>query len=260
MKYANISFSNKVSILIVLTILATVGVFMAGAIPESGVYHDFADKRPLWGIPHFFNVVSNLPFIITGIVGLIMVGRSSAPGPVPSIYAVLFAGVLLTGLGSAWYHIAPDNNTLVYDRIPMTIVFMSLLSATLSEFVNPRLGGLLLGPLVITGVTSVWWWHYTELQGAGDLRLYILVQYYPMLLIPLILWLFPSAGSRRGGQQLAGVVIWYFIAKACDIFDRFIYAFTGFVSGHTLKHLAAAVATLYLVRLFQFKHFSYDAV
>lgn len=259
MKYANISFSNKVSIMITLTILVTVGVFMAGAIPESAAYHDFADKRPLWGIPNFFNVVTNLPFVIVGIIGLIMVGRTSAPGPLPSIYAVLFAGVLLTGLGSAWYHMDPDNNTLVYDRIPMTIVFMSLLSATLSEFVNLRMGGILLGPLLIIGVTSVWWWHYTESQGAGDLRLYILVQYYPMLLIPLILWLFPSAGYRRGVPHLVRVVIWYFIAKACDIFDRFIFAFTGFVSGHSLKHLAAAVATLYLVRLFQSKHLSYGA-
>jgi hypothetical protein len=260
MKYANISFSNKVSILIILTILVTVGVFVAGAIPESAAYHDLADKRPLWGVPNFLNVVSNLPFIIVGIIGLIVAGRTSAPGPLPSIYAVLFTGVLLTGLGSAWYHIHPDNNTLVYDRIPMTIVFMSLLSATLSEFVDLRLGGFLLIPLLIIGVSSVWWWHYTESQGAGDLRLYILVQYYPMLLIPLILLLFPSAGYRRGGPQLVRVVIWYFIAKVFDISDRVIYAFTGFISGHSLKHLAAAVATLYLVRLFQSKHLSYDAV
>ena len=257
MKYANISFGNKVSILITLTILVAVGVFMAGAIPESGVYHDFADKRYLWGIPHFLNVISNLPFIVAGIIGLITVRRAAAPEPLALIYTVLFAGVLLTGLGSAWYHIAPDNNTLVYDRIPMTIVFMSLLSATLSEFVSLRLGGILLGPLLITGVASVLWWHYTEMQGAGDLRLYILVQYYPMLLIPLILILFPAAGYRRGVPQLVRVLTWYVIAKACDLSDRSIYVFTGFVSGHTLKHLAAGAATIYLVRLFQSKHLSH---
>jgi hypothetical protein len=166
---------------------------------------------------------------------------------------------LLTGMGSAWYHVAPDNNTLVFDRIPMTIVFMSLLSATLSEFVNLKLGGMLLGPLVLIGVVSVLWWHYTESGGTGDLRLYVLVQYYPMLLIPLILCLFPSAGSRRGTLYLLWVVVWYLIAKVCDVFDRFIYAFTGFASGHSLKHLAAAVATLYLVKLFQFKHLTYGA-
>lgn len=251
---------NKTQILITLSILVTVGIFMVGPIPESGSYHDFADKRPLLGIPYCLNVISNLPFVVIGIAGLMMIGKSSASRPVPLIYTVLFAGVLLTGLGSAWYHIDPDNNTLVYDRIPMTIVFMSLLSATVSEFINLKLGGTLLGPLVFIGVASVLWWHYTELQGEGDLRLYVLVQYYPMLLIPLILWLFPSGRSRRGGPYLLRVVIWYLIAKAFDTSDRVIYAFTGFISGHTLKHLAAGVATFYLVRLFQSKHLSYGAI
>jgi hypothetical protein len=257
MKYANISFNNKLLILTLITVLVTVAVFMAGAIPESAAYHDFADKRPLWGIPNFLNVISNLPFVFTGVAGLIMVGRTNASGPIAVIYAVLFAGVLLTGLGSGWYHLKPDNNTLVYDRIPMTIVFMSLLSATLSEFVHPRLGGFLLGPLLFIGVGSVLWWHYTELRGAGDLRIYVLVQYYPMLLIPLILFLFPSEGYGRGTPQLVWVVVWYLIAKVCDLCDRPLYSFTGFISGHSLKHLAAAVATLYLVRLFQYKHLLY---
>lgn len=260
MKYANISYSNKILVLITLTILVTVAVFLVGAIPESGAYHDFADRRPLAGIPNFLNVISNLPFLIVGVWGLIGVGRSRAATPVPLIYTVLFAGVLLTGLGSAWYHLAPDNNTLVYDRIPMTIVFMSLLSATLSEFINPRLGGSLLGPLVLIGIASVVWWHYTELRGAGDLRLYVLVQYYPMLLIPLIIWLFPAGRAASGGPYLLRAVGWYVLAKACDLLDRSIYAFTGVISGHSLKHLAAAVATLYLVRLFQSKHLSHGAV
>jgi len=259
MKYANISFNSKIRILIFLTILVTIAVFMAGPIAESGVYHDFADRRPFAGIPNFLNVISNLPFVLIGSVGLMLVGRTSAASPLPVIYATLFAGVILTGLGSAWYHIKPDNNTLVYDRLPMTIVFMSLLSATLSELVNSRLGGLLLGPLIITGVTSVIWWHITELRGAGDLRLYVLVQYYPMLLIPLILLLFPSASNGRGNPYLLRVVIWYFIAKAFDLADRFIYTLTGLISGHSLKHLAAAIATFYLIRLFQSKHLSYDA-
>ena len=254
MKYATISFNNKLVILILLTILVTGAVFMAGAIPESGAYHDFADKRSLWGIPNFLNVISNLPFLLVGTFGLVRVAGTSAPRPIPVIYGVMFAGVLLTGLGSAWYHLKPDNNSLVYDRIPMTIVFMSLLSATLSEFVHPRLGAFLLGPLLFIGVGSVLWWHYTELREAGDLRLYILVQYYPMLLIPLILFLFPSGGYGKGTSQLARVVVWYFIAKACDLCDRPIYSFTGFISGHSLKHLAAAVATLYLVRSFQYKY------
>jgi len=260
LKHPNISFSSKVSVLIALTILVTVGVFLAGPIPESGSYHDFADKRALGGIPYCLNVISNLPFIAVGIVGLIMTGKSVVPRLVLLVYSALFAGVLLTGLGSAYYHIDPDNNTLVYDRIPMTVVFMSLLSATVSEYIDLKPGAALLGPLVFIGVTSVLWWHYTEIRGAGDLRLYVLVQYYPMLLIPLILWLFPSGRSARRGSYLLWVVIWYLIAKVFDVLDRMIYAFTGFISGHSLKHLAAAVATFYLVKLFQSKYLSYGAV
>lgn len=170
------------------------------------------------------------------------------------IYGVLFAGILLTGLGSAYYHYNPNNDSLIYDRIPMTIVFMSLLSATIAELIDTRLGTRLLSLLVAIGVSSVLWWHYTESLGRGDLRLYGLVQYYPMLFIPLILLLFRSPTSNKGISCLIWAVVWYVIAKLLEKFDREIYSTLRFISGHSLKHLAAAVSTWYLVRLFEQKH------
>jgi Ceramidase len=222
-------------------------------IPQVISYHNFADKRSFFGIPNFLNVISNFPFIIVGIIGLSFVKQSKASRDTKIMYGFLFFGIFLTGLGSAYYHYCPNNNSLVFDRLPMTIVFMALLSATLADGINPKLGMAMLFPLIFFGICSVAWWHYTELHGAGDLRAYILAQFYPVVFIPLILVLFPQASTNRGIRQLVWVVIWYILAKLLEQFDQAIFSATGFVSGHTLKHLAAAVATWYLVRLFKEK-------
>jgi ceramidase len=216
---------------------------MLHPIPQSLSYHDFADKRALWQIPNFANVVSNAPFLFVGMAGLLSFRKIKAPGKMGWVYRVLFLGILLTGLGSAYYHYGPSDDTLVYDRIPLSIVFMALLSATLSEFVSHRLGIYLLIPLVFLGIFSVWWWHFGALHGRGDLRLYGFVQFYPMLFIPLILWLFYDPRSRSTLRRLGMVVIWYAIAKVFELLDRPIYEATGIISGHSLKHLAAAVST-----------------
>lgn len=245
--------SKKLWLLAALTVAAIVAIFLLPPIAQQLSFHQFADSRPLWGIPNFGNVASNLPFLVVSATGLVMVLKTVLPPAIRVTYAVLFLGVLLTGLGSAYYHWHPDNDTLVWDRVPMTIVFMSLLSATVAELVSRRLGILLLFPLVAIGVGSVFWWHYTESLGHGDLRLYFLVQFYPMLVIPLLLWLFYEPGIRPVLRCLVWVVIWYGIAKVLEQLDYPIYRVIG-ISGHTLKHLAAAVSTGYFVLLFRQKY------
>lgn len=190
---------------------------------------------------------------MAGCVGLAFVRKAKVAAPAAWMYGVLFMGVLLTGFGSAYYHWHPDNNRLVWDRIPMTIVFMSLLSATVAELVDRRLGMGLLFPLVALGAGSVLYWHWSELQGRGDLRLYGRVQFYPVLFIPLLLWLFYDPVYRPAILSLVWVVIWYVVAKGAEALDRPIYEAIG-VSGHTLKHLAAAVSTAYLVQMFWRKY------
>ena len=217
-------------------------------------YHHFADTRMFFEIPNLLNVASNFLFVVVGINGLTLLPKSSTSPGIKTIYAVLFTGILLTGCGSAYYHWHPDNDRLVFDRLPMTLVFMSLLSATIAEKISVKGGLYMLIPLLTIGAFSVLWWHYTEIRGKGDLRLYGVVQFYPMMLIPLILLLFQDKTEYRSDFQLIWVVVWYAGAKLCERFDRPIFSALRFVSGHSLKHLAAAVATMYLVKLFIFRH------
>jgi hypothetical protein len=241
---------NKLFLLGVLTVATLIAVFLLPPIAQSLSFHHFADTRSLWRIPNFGNVASNLAFLVIGIYGLFLVARSPAPVAIRCIYLLLFVGVVLTGLGSAHYHWHPDNDTLVWDRIPMTIVFMSFLSATVAELVSRQLGFRLLVPLVAVGVGSVLWWHYTETIGKGDLRLYGWMQFYPMLAIPLLLWLYYRPAVKTILPSLIWIVVSYVIAKVFEALDFPIYRAIG-VSGHTLKHLAAAVSTGYFVVLFR---------
>ncbi len=249
--------TSKAILIVGLSIVAVIVVCFLPAVPQDAAFHSFADQRSLWGIPNFANVASNLPFLVVGVIGLSRVGRAGVPA-IGWIYGVLFVGVLLTGLGSAYYHWLPNNDRLVWDRIPMTIVFMSLLAATVAELLDRKLGFGLLFPLVGVGVGSVLYWHWSEVRGHGDLRWYGLVQFYPMVLIPLLLWLYWSPAQRMTIRSLGWVVVWYVVAKVLEAEDRPIYAAIG-VSGHTLKHLAAAVSTWYFVRLFAQKYIARQA-
>ncbi len=245
--------TRKSWLLALVTLITLVAVFFAPPIGQALSFHHFADGRPLWGIPNFGNVASNLPFLIVAVFGLVTVLKAVVTPAIRVTYIFLFLGVLMTGLGSAYYHWNPNNDTLVWDRIPMTIVFMSLLAATVTELVNRRLGVGLLLPLVAVGVGSVLWWHYTETLGKGDLRLYFWVQFYPMVAIPIILWLFYSPGVKPVLRCLVWVVIWYVIAKVFERLDFPIFRVVG-ISGHTFKHLAAAVSTWYFVVLFRLQY------
>lgn len=242
--------STKKLLILTLTILTIIFLFLFPPIAQPLSFHHFADNRSFWGIQNFGNVASNLPFIFVGSYGLLLVRRAPTLLAIRIIYNFLFTGVILTGLGSAYYHCNPNNDTLLWDRIPMTIVFMSLLSATFFELVDRPLGARLLFPLVAVGIASVIWWHFTESIGKGDLRPYFWVQFYPMLAIPLLFVLFYRPSLLVVVRCLAWVIIWYVIAKVFEQLDYPIYVEIG-VGGHTLKHLAASVSTWYFVLIFQ---------
>ena len=161
-------------------------------------------------------------------------------------YLIVFGGLVLTALGSAYYHLRPGNARLVWDRLPMTIVFMSLVSAIIAERISPRTGLWLLPVLLVIGLGSVLQWHLSELHGAGDLRFYSAVQAYSILFL-LIALLLPSSYTR--GADLAIVAGFYVLAKVLEILDRPIFELGRLVSGHTLKHLAAAAAGYWILRM-----------
>ena len=243
----------KPLLLLTLTVVSLILIFCLSPIPQAPAFHNFADTHAWMIIPNAANVLSNIPFLVIGVYGLAIISRSSQPLPIRAIYAMLFIGVILTGLGSAYYHWHPDNDRLIWDRMPMTIVFMSFLSATIAELVSRPVGVRLLPPLVGLGIASVLWWYYTEINGEGDLRLYFWVQFYPMLAIPTLLLLYYTPAIKRITPSLIWIVVWYALAKIVEQLDYPIYHAIR-VSGHTLKHLAAAASTGYFVHLYRIKY------
>lgn len=250
MRLPSLPHQKKVYILCAVALAVIAGVFLfVPPIAQDLAYHDFADKRGWLGIPNFGDVVGNAPFAIVGIWALATLARikpSFTDLAAYRLWQVFFFGVFLVAFGSGYYHWAPDNHTLVWDRLPMTIAFMSLFSLIIMRHVDRRAGMLLFWPLLLIGIGSVFYWDYTEAQGAGDLRLYALVQFLPIVLIPLILWLFPAAES--GMRALLHTLGFYLLAKVLEHFDHAFFNIAGdAVSGHTLKHIAAAAAVACLL-------------
>ena len=233
-----------------LTVAAAAAVFFLPRISQDAAYHDFADQKTLLSIPNCLNVVSNLPFAVVGIMGLVFLfgrnGSSFISRKERWPFVVFFLGVALTSAGSSYYHLAPSNERLVWDRLPMTLGFMSVFAAVIEERVSPKLGRWLLAPLLMLGLASVLYWHVTESAGAGDLRLYAIVQFYPLLAIPLMLALFPPLYTR--GADLVGALAVYGLAKLRELMDRAIFSAGEIISCHSLKHLAAAAAAFLILR------------
>ena len=235
--------------LVAAAILSAVVLAAVPRIPQEPGYHQFADTRTILGVPNGLNVLSNLAFAVVGLAGIALLvsrGRALRDPRERWPWLVFFAGVTLTSLGSAWYHLAPSNASLVWDRLPMAVGFMALLSALITERIDAKVGLWLLVPLVLLGLAGVLSWDASERTGAGDLRLYVFVQFFPLVAIPLILALTP----RTYGDSWAylGALGGYALAKLAEVGDSAIYErLGGLVSGHTLKHLIAAGAVGVLV-------------
>ena len=245
---------NSVKYRLNLFVYAGIGallIFMLwdfGPIAQDLRYHDFADRRTLLGIPNAMDILSNIPFLLIGLAGLRLIARRPDIGSTRQSRAAwyaLFASVFLVAFGSAYYHLAPGNYSLMWDRLPIGMGFMALVSIIISEFFAPRLGRLMLWPLLALGLFSVLYWYYSELQGAGDIRLYTFVQIYPLIVLPLIL----LACKSEQGKVSHFWWLWgaYMLAKLCEILDVPLYELT-MISGHTLKHLVAAGGLFILLR------------
>jgi hypothetical protein len=229
----------------VVTAAALVAVFLLSSpVPQDPTYHQFADGRTLLGISNFWNVMSNLPLMVIGLWGTLIVFRHHNSVCLPGLelaYIVFFTGITLTAFGSAYYHLNPANDPLVWDRLPMTIGFAGLFSLILGEFVSKRIGRTILIPLLLIGIFSVEYWAYTETSGQGDLRPYVVVQFLPMMLVPVILLTHkPVIGSAKYFWYM---LLFYVLAKLFEFIDSELYAAGGIISGHSLKHVFAAMAS-----------------
>lgn len=230
----------RVGLLVAVALAAVVGALLVPPIRQDLAYHDFADRRVVLGVPHGLNVLSNAGFLLAGAWSLVRIARTALPAWERGAGTVFAIGLLLTGLGSAWYHAAPSNASLVWDRLPLSALFPIVLAMAIADRVSGAAGRALLVPLALGAVASVAWWHLTD-----DLRPYALSQFLPMLLIPLMLILLP--GRRPAGPLVAGIAL-YALGKLAEAADGSILAAGGLLSGHTLKHLLAATAAAVIVR------------
>lgn len=228
-----------------------VAAVLIPAMPQPLSYHAFADCRAFASIPNFLNVVSNLPFLVGGALGLALLLRGGGAfadlrDTLP--YLVFFCGALLTSLGSAWYHLAPDNPRLVWDRLPMTLGFAGLVSAAICERADARVGRMMLWPLLAAGAFTVLYWYATEKLGRGNVIPYGLFQGWSVLAIVLLLLLFPARRYTQG-HLLLWAAAWYALAKVFEATDLAVFRLThGALSGHTIKHLLAATAVFAILR------------
>jgi len=238
------------SLLWVLAALLGAALWLHGPIGQWADYHSFADQRAWLGMPNAANVLSNLPFLIVGCWSLWRLRRGVSSAPTTTAWHAFSVALICTAAGSATYHWAPSNATLVGDRLPIAWACAALLCAFLAERVNAHWCDMraLVAALLVATLTVGYWW-LTEREGRGDLRPYFYIQFLPMLLVPAALWLalprtFDAATPARAWWMVLGL---YAAAKVMETADHAVFDSLGILSGHTLKHLLAAAGAACLL-------------
>ena len=228
---------------LITTLLASALLLLHGPVAQLPHYHEFADQSTWLGIPHAGDVLSNLLFALVALWGMVRLWPSRYH---PALYlgrygySLFLISLLLTALGSAYYHLAPSDARLVWDRLPIALACAGLLAAARAENLpreNGKVGTFL---LAVCAIVSVDWWRITSENGAGDLRPYLLMQLLPMILIPM--WHVIYRAPQEDRATYAAAIACYVAAKLAELGDHAIYALNGLISGHTIKHLLAALA------------------
>lgn len=213
-------------------------------------YHRFADGRMWFGVPNFLNVASNVAFLLVAACGLRAVAVTAAVQAERVSYGVLFFALAATGVGSAYYHLAPDNHSLFWDRLPMSAAFAALVAAQVGERWSPRAGIWSLAVLVAAGMGTVLWWRYSAVIGRENVLPYIGFQGGALLAVSFLLLL--PARYSHGAYLLAGIFL-YALALGAELFDHIIFSWGQGVSGHTVKHVLAALAVYQVVRMLRLR-------
>jgi hypothetical protein len=220
-----------------------------GPIPQLEHYHEFADRRSFLGIPNAGDVLSNLAFLVVAAWAwsqLRSPGRAAEVGPARAGCEAFIGALALTAIGSSYYHWAPDNARLVWDRLPIALACAGLLAGAHARTHADSPRALLPALLGFAALSVAWWW-ITEARSAGDLRPYLLLQFAPLVLVPL--WQLRARVPAREAWAIACAIALYAAAKVCELQDAPIFSLTGHaLSGHTLKHLLAALAAVFVVQ------------
>ena len=235
-----------------LLFFSGVALFFIKPIAQPSDYHQFADESLHFGIAHFWDVASNIGFLIAALIGaLVMRQERKNPSFVRSFsgYRLFLIGLFCTAFGSAWYHLNPTNESLIWDRLPIAWLCAGLLAGVYADTHHKSVRKLTFW-LAIYATLSVAWWYGSELFGAGDLRFYLVLQALPMVLIPLWQWIYDTPAKER--LLFAAALVFYALAKVAEMEDHSLAAFfqtTALpeLTGHTLKHLSASVSALFIV-------------
>jgi hypothetical protein len=228
---------------LVVTIAAGALLLAHGPIPQFAHYHEFADQSALPGVSHAADVLSNIGFAAVAASGMLRWRLMHSAGR--HGYRLFLAGLLFTAFGSGFYHLAPDDARLVWDRMPIALACAGLLAGVRAECLSKpdsRTDAWLLG---VVAVLSVAWWYVTAQRGAGDLRPYLMLQCLPLILVPLWQWIYDA--PRRDRIAFGCALALYVAAKFAELADHQLLAALGVVSGHTIKHLLATAAAAVIV-------------
>ena len=230
-------------------------LLLAPAMPEPHIFRQLADGRTIFGLASFWNVVSNAPLFLAGAWGIHVVARagreSFADRAEQGPYYLVFAAIALAGVGSTYFHLAPDPDRLMWDRLPIALCFMALLSAVIAERVSIEAGVRSLAPLLVAGAVSAVYWRWSALRGAENILPYALVQYGAFAAIVALAALTRPRYTRS--VDLFMVAALYAAAKVAEVFDAQIYALGGLLSGHTLKHFLVAISVWWLARMLELR-------
>jgi hypothetical protein len=226
-----------VAVLVTIAAIVALAIAAAGPLAQDQDFHAFADTS-LFGIRHFGNVASNAAYLIVGVAGLWRLHRMAAviPGHTVMALRAWFAGFILVALGSAWYHAAPSDASLPWDRAAMTIVFAAASAVYLADRISGRAGYFVFLVLAAMGLGSQFYWDAT-----GDLRLYRFVELLPFVLVPAICALYP--GRLTTFRHAAAVIVVFALATMAEHFDvEIAERLAETTTGHTIKHLISAAA------------------
>ena len=224
---------------------------------QSNEYHQFVDQRIYFGIPNFFNVVSNIFLLFSGLAGIIfllcpqkfLIHKAFINFSERWPYFILFLSVIMASLASAYYHLAPDNSRLVWDRIPIAIGVMTLFSIVVIERISIKIGLIALPFLILAGIGSVMYWYWSEQYSSGNLNYYIVVQFYSIL---AIIFLVKNFSSRyTSGAYFYVVIMFYAFAKIAELADYEIFSLGQVISGHSVKHFFVGLAVFWIIYMLQ---------
>lgn len=222
-----IKYIVKIGLLFSLFSVLLVILYRTSPISQEESYHQCADTRSFFGIPHFVNIASNLLLVLLGVWGLAFLSSSKPPFfhhfQEKGMWKIFFGGSILAGMGSMYYHWRPSNFSLTVDRLPLSIVFMAFFSLMIIERVHFQAGLQITPWLLLAGISRVVYWILTENLSKGDLRPYILVQFFPFVAIPLILLFFRA--TYTGQQWLWISLAGYSLAKGFELIDKETFDF-----------------------------------